>query len=203
MEPGAAGAQERVLRLLAAGERTVEQLAAGLGITPNAVRAQLALLKREGAVEEAGLARGTRRPSVIYRLRKGAETRLSRAYPLAFATLVRTAGERLRPAAFVELLRAAGGRMAAAFPPGSGGAGERVAAAAAALEKLGSRVQIGRQGGKYILRGDVCPLGDAVAADDRTCATMASLLEQLTGLKVEECCEHGDHPRCRFRLGQT
>ncbi len=200
MDPGTGGAQERVIRLLAAGARTVEQLAAGLGITPNAVRAQLALLRREGAVEEAGRARGARRPSVIYRLQKGAEVRLSRAYPLAFANLVRTAAAKLRPAAFVELLRAAGRRMAAAFPPGSGDAGERVTAAAAALEKLGSRVQIGKQGGKYILRGDACPLGEAVAADNRTCAAMASLLGELTGLQVEERCEHGDHPRCCFQL---
>ncbi len=198
--PEASNAQERVIRLLARGAQTVDQLAAGLDITPNAVRAQLALLRREGIVEEAGRARGARRPSVIYRLRKGAEVRLSRAYPLAFARLVETAADKLRPAAFVELLRAAGRRMAAAFLPGSGDAGERAAAAASALEKLGSRVRVTRQGAKFLLRGDACPLGEAVAADERTCAAMAAMLEEVTGLEVRECCEHGDHPRCGFEL---
>jgi predicted ArsR family transcriptional regulator len=198
--PEASNAQERVIRLLARGAQTVEELAAGLDITPNAVRAQLALLRREGIVEEAGRARGARRPSVIYGLRKGAEVRLSRAYPLAFARLVETAAAKLRPAAFVELLRATGRRMAAAFLPGSGDAGERAAAAAAALEKLGSRVQVTKQGAKLLLRGDACPLGEAVAADERTCAAVAAMLEEVTGLAVSECCEHGDHPRCGFVL---
>jgi len=200
LEQGASSAQERVIRLLAGGARTVEQLAAGLGITPNAVRAQLALLRREGVVEEAGRARGPRRPSVIYQLRKGAEVRLSRAYPLAFAGLIRTAAERLRPSAFAELLRAAGRRMAAAFLPGSGGAAERAAAAASAFEKLGSRAQLTRRGGKFLLSGDACPLGEAVAAEPRTCTAMAAMLEQMTGLEVRECCEHGEHPRCCFQL---
>ncbi len=193
-------AQERVIRLLARGAQTVEQMAAGLDITPNAVRAQLALLRREGVVEEAGRARGARRPSVIYGLRKGAEVRLSRAYPLALARLVETAAGKLRPAALVDLLRAAGRRMAAAFLPGSGDAGERAAAGAAALEKLGSRVQVTKQGAKFLLRGDACPLGEAVAADERTCAAVAAMIEEVTGLAVSECCEHGDHPRCRFEL---
>jgi len=199
LETGAS-AQERLMRLLAGGGRTVEQLADGLGVTPNAVRAQLALLKREGAVEEAGLQRGPRRPSVVYRLRKGAEVRLSRAYPLAFSSLVRTAAQELRPAQFVELLAAAGRRMASQFPRGSGDAGERVAAAVSALEKLGSRVQVARQGGKFVLRGDACPLGEAVAAEERTCTAMAAMLEEMTGLEVRECCEHGEHPRCCFHL---
>ncbi len=198
--PQAAGTQERLIRLLAGGEQTVEQLAGRLAITPNGVRAQLALLRREGVVEEAGRARGSRRPSAIYRLQRGAEVRLSRAYPLALARLVETAAEKLRPAAFAELLRATGERMAAAFLPGTGDAAQRVAAAASALEKLGSRVEITKQGAGFLLGGDACPLGEAVAVDNRTCSAVAAMLQEVTGLDVKECCEHGDHPRCRFRM---
>ena len=198
--PGDSGTQERLLRLLAEAGRTVEQLAGALGITPNAVRAQLALLRREGVVQEAGRAPGPRRPSVIYGLQRGAEVRLSRAYPRAFADLVRTAAEKLGPTAFMELLRATGRRMAASFLHGSGDDEERVAAAVSALQKLGSRVQVARQGGKFVLRGDACPLGEAVAVENRTCAAMAAMLEELTGLEAKECCEHGEHPRCVFQL---
>ncbi len=199
-EEEAPGARERIVRLLAGGARTTGELARELEVTPNAVRAQLALLQREGVVEEAGRARGARRPAVIYRLRTGAEVRLSRAYPLALARLVQAAAEKLRGPALLELLRAAGRRLALAFPPASGETGQRVAAARAALEELGSRVEVSKQDGKFILRGDSCPLGEAVILEEKTCVTLAAMLQEITGLHVQECCEHGEHPRCRFQI---
>ena len=199
-EEAAPDARQRIIRLLAAGARTTGELARELEVTPNAVRAQLALLRREGLVEEAGRARGTRRPAVIYRLRTGAEVRLSRAYPLALARLVQAAAEKLRGPAFLELLRAAGRRLALAFPPASGETGQRVAAARSALEELGCRVEVAKQDGKFILRGDSCPLGEAVILEEKTCATLTAMLQEITGLHVQDCCEHGEHPRCRFQI---
>ncbi len=199
-EAAAPSARERIIRLLAGGARTTEELARDLEVTANAVRAQLALLRREGVVEEAGRVRGTRRPAVIYRLRTGAEVRLSRAYPLALARLVEAAAEKLRGPAFVDLLRAMGRRLALTFPRASGDAGQRVAAARSALEELGSRVEVSKQGGKYLLRGDACPLGEAVILEDKTCVALATMLQEITGLPVQERCEHGEHPRCRFQI---
>jgi len=199
-QAAAPGTRERIVRLLAGGARTTGELARALEVTPNAVRAQLALLRRERVIEEAGRARGSRRPAVIYRLAAGAEARLSRAYPLALARLVQAAAEKLRGPAFVELLRAMGRRLAMTFPPASGEAGQRVAAARSALEELGSRVEVSKQGGKYILRCDSCPLGEAVVLEDKTCIGLATMLQELTGLPVQECCEHGEHPRCGFQI---
>ena len=42
----ASAARERLIRILAAKSRTTQELARELGVTPNAVRAQLALLMR-------------------------------------------------------------------------------------------------------------------------------------------------------------
>jgi hypothetical protein len=67
---------------------------------------------------------------------------------------VEAAAEKLRDPAFAGLLREMGRRLAMIFPPASGDAGQRVAAARSALEELGSRVSVSKQGGKYILRGD-------------------------------------------------
>ena len=47
----------RVVALLRRGDRTVEELAAALGLTDNAVRAQLALLERENVVRATGVRR--------------------------------------------------------------------------------------------------------------------------------------------------
>ena len=138
----ASAARERLIRILAAKARTTQELARELGVTPNAVLAQLALLMREGVIEEGGQARGTRRPSAIFKLRPGAEVRLSRAYPLALSRLVGAAGERLRNAAFVDVLLTMGRRMAASVPPAQGDATQRVKAAGSLLEEFGSRTEI-------------------------------------------------------------
>src|SRR4051812_43352284 len=58
----------RVVALLRRGERSVEELAASLGLTDNAVRAQLATLEREGVVRAAGVRRdgGVGKPATLY-----------------------------------------------------------------------------------------------------------------------------------------
>jgi predicted ArsR family transcriptional regulator len=48
----------RLVRLLRGAARTVEELAAALALTDNAVRAHLATLERDGLVQQAGVRRG-------------------------------------------------------------------------------------------------------------------------------------------------
>src|SRR5690242_18826132 len=63
----------RIVARLRGGDATVEELAAHLGVTDNAVRAQLAALERDGIVRHEGLRRGTRKPSHLYRLAASVE----------------------------------------------------------------------------------------------------------------------------------
>lgn len=77
-----------------------------------------------------------------------------------------------------------GRRLAMTFPPAYGEAGQRVAAARSALEELGSRVEVSKQGGKYVLRCDSCPLGETVVLEDKTCVGLATMQQELTGLPV-------------------
>jgi hypothetical protein len=39
-----------------------------------------------------------------------------------------------------------------------------------------------------------------VAAEPITCTLVESLLEARTGRRVEQRCEHGARPRCRFHI---
>ncbi|RJQ50715.1 MAG: hypothetical protein C4530_21015 [Desulfobacteraceae bacterium] len=51
---------------------------------------------------------------------------------------------------------------------------------------------------KVILTSPVCPIARAVAADSRVCASMETLLQELTGYPVEERCRRGERQSCRF-----
>jgi predicted ArsR family transcriptional regulator len=86
-----------VVALLRRGRRSVEELATALGLTDNAVRAQLTTLERDGLVNAAGVRRpGTAgKPATLYEVAPGAEVLFSNAYAPALAALV---AERADPA---------------------------------------------------------------------------------------------------------
>jgi predicted ArsR family transcriptional regulator len=195
------GTRERILRLLLSRGLTIESLSHEIGITRNAVRAQIALLRTEGVVEAQGEVKGTRRPSAIYRLLPGAEIELSRAYPVVVSRLVAVLARDLSPRSFDGVMRKMGRQLAEAAPRASGGPAERVRAGAAFFRTLGSMAEVSTEKGSFVIHADGCPISAAVEADDRACAAMASMLQELTALPVREACTHADRPRCRFVVG--
>jgi predicted ArsR family transcriptional regulator len=199
-ERGRDGTRERIIRLLLSRRLTIDALAKEIGVTRNAIRAQIALLRREGLVEPRGSVRGSRRPSVLYGLPPGGEVELSRAYPMVVSGLVAVLSRDLAPRAFDRVMRKMGSQLALAAPRASGSTAHRVAEAAAFLRQLGSEAQVSRTAGAWVIRTDGCPISAAVTADDRVCIAMASMLQELTGLRVGECCAHDERPRCRFQL---
>src|SRR5206468_4315954 len=76
--------------LLRTAPRTVEELAAELGLTDNGVRQHLMVLERDMMVRQAGVRRGpgAGKPAGIYELHPEAEPLLSRAYAPVLATLL-------------------------------------------------------------------------------------------------------------------
>jgi predicted ArsR family transcriptional regulator len=64
-----AGARDRIVSHLIKHQSTVESLATSLGVTKNAVRAQIALLQRGIVWEIQGEVKGTRRPAAVYGIR--------------------------------------------------------------------------------------------------------------------------------------
>jgi predicted ArsR family transcriptional regulator len=190
--------RERVTRLLARKPLTASALAKELGVTVNAVRAQLALLQREGLVEVQGEAKGARRPAARYGLRAGAEAAISSAYPGALSSLVRVLSRRLSASEMELVMRDLGAEMASREPRPQGTPRERLRAALAVLGRMGSVAEVSESGGTVRVSGDLCPIADAVAADTRSCQAIVAMLETLTGLTVMQRCAHEGRPRCRF-----
>lgn len=195
-----AGTRDRIIRLLLKSQHTIEALAKKIEVTENAVRAQIALLQREGIVEIQGEVKGTRRPAAVYGLRPGADVHFSKAYPVILSHLVRVLTQRLSQDEFRTVMRELGQRLAGAVPRTSGDPRERIRVALKFLKMLGSVAEMTEENGKVVISSYGCPIAEAVTADARSCIAMEALLKELTGLPVAERCDHGERPSCRFDI---
>lgn len=186
---------------------TVNDLAAALGVTDNAIRAQLAILERDGLVAESGRQRGTRKPHVAYALTAGAERLFPKPYEPLLGALLTVLWRELPSERLDEMLRAAGRRLAAALggsaaaAPGEG-LRARVDAAVEVLGQLGGMASVEEAGdGRLMIRGRSCPLQAAVSAYPGSCRVAEAMLSDIVGAPVRERCEKGDSPRCCFEVG--
>jgi len=104
----------QILALIRRGRQTVEELAAALELTDNAVRNHLATLERDSLIQQAGVRRssGAGKPAVLYQLHPDAEVLFSRAYPSVLTTVVESIVNACPPDQIDELLRDAGRRLA-------------------------------------------------------------------------------------------
>jgi predicted ArsR family transcriptional regulator len=191
----------RVVALLRRTDRTVEELAAELELTDNAIRAQLATLERDGIVESHGLRRGAGKPSVLYGVTADFETARSRAYlPFAIA-LLGEAATRMPPAQLRRLVKAAGRRWAAGVTAPGGTLQAKAQWAADLLGELGGQVEVVEEREGLVLKGSSCPLSAVVRENPGACGAIESLLSDLLGSPVTESCDRtGPRPCCRFVL---
>src|SRR5690348_16025665 len=104
----------RIIALLRRRERTVDELAAELDVTPNAVRLHLQLLEREGLVRETGTRghEGAGKPASLYGIAPSAEPSLSGAYAPVLVALIQSMRQRLSNKQVDALLVDAGRRIA-------------------------------------------------------------------------------------------
>lgn len=194
--------RSRIIALLRRGPLTVDQMAKALDLTDNAVRAHLVQMEREGLIEPRERRRGRRKPSVAYGTTAALEQQLSQAYVPLLVELLREIRERLPAEAVEEALRAVGHRLAESQRPLSGSVAERVAAAGTLLDELGGATEVQEQGEGWTIEGFGCPLAQAVPGHPEVCAAVESLLGELIGVPVTECCDRtADRPRCCFQVG--
>ena len=192
----------RIVSLLRTGGRTADDIARKLGLTRSAVRLQLAAIERDGVVTRVGKRPGTTRPSHVFELTPEIEQLLSKAYVPLLTTLVEVVAEAL-PAQQVEaLLRRTGRELAKGFSEKtiSGGLKSRVTAASKLMnEQLGALTRV-VSNGAIVLRGAGCPLAALTAKHRGVCLAMESLVTEVVGVPVRECCDRDGRPRCCFEV---
>ena len=194
------GARSRIIQLLLLGQKTIEQMAETLGVTRNAIRAQLALLLREGLVEIKGEVKGSRRPAGVYGIRAGADVGSSKAYSVVLSQLVRVLADQMPLRHFESIMKNVGHSMATAVSRPAGSGRERVAGALKVLRSLGSEAMVSDEGKTIVIKSNGCPISRVVETNKRSCVVMQSFLAGFTGLPVTECCDHGERPNCRFEI---
>lgn len=193
----------QLVTLLRRGPQPVDALAASLGLTPNAVRAHLLTLERDGLVRQGGTRRnpGAGKPATLFELHPDAETMMSRAYAPVLRALLEELASTLPADQLESLLDGLGRRLATgSAPAGSGSVRSRAEAGAEVLRSLGGLVEVEERDGIPSIRGFGCPLAVAVERRPEACRAVRSLLTEVIGSEVTLCCHYGERPSCCFEV---
>jgi predicted ArsR family transcriptional regulator len=193
-----ASTRGKIVTLLRRASRTVEELAEALNLTDNAVRAHLAVLERDGLVQQHGMRRSSSKPAYVYYLTPAAEELFPKAYGQVLDQLLQVLHEHLTPEEVEVVMRTTGRRLAKHqhIPPGE--LRVRLEAAVAVLNELGGLAELEQQNETYTIRGYSCPLTTVVPGHPEVCCLASSLLAELIGVPVQEQCERGKTVSCRF-----
>jgi DeoR family transcriptional regulator, suf operon transcriptional repressor len=198
-----ASTRGQIVALLRAENRTVNELAAALNLTDNAVRAHLLSLGRDGLVKQQGTRRGIRKPHTTYSLSAEAEHIFPKAYGLLLNHFVSVISRRLGPQALRTIMRQVGCALARdqvdtlKRRPRR----ERIKAAIELLNALGGLAKFTENGGKQFIHGrNGCPLAAVTTNYPQPCLIVESMLSKIIGERVRKCCEYGETPRCCFEL---
>jgi predicted ArsR family transcriptional regulator len=191
----------RVVLLLRNGSRSVNDLATDLGLTDNAVRANLLALERDRLVESGGTIKTFRKPYTVYRLTEEARHLFPKSYDSLFNRLLDAVKHRFSPVSITGLMHEVGKKVGSGklLPPDAG-LEERLEQTLNALEDLGGSAVIEREGSKIQIRSDSCPFADAVAEHPEVCRMAEAMVEEIVGLPVEEICDRKHMPKCCFSI---
>jgi predicted ArsR family transcriptional regulator len=189
----------RLVLLLRESAKTVNELAEGLGITDNAVRAHVLSLERDQLVRSGGTVPGTRKPHAVYELTATARNHFPRPYGSILKRLLFVLKDRLSLRDVTNDLRETGRTLAkdVAIAPD----GDRLASCVATLQELGGAARIVDDEGKLSIQSEACPFGDMVADHPEICQLAESMIEEIVEQPVREVCDRTGRPRCHFIIG--
>ena len=194
------GTSGRIVEILRRTPLTIDELAAAVGLTRTAVRAQLATLLRDGTVEERGSQRGTSKPARVYGISADAELSLSRLYVPLLTQLLHVLADHMSRRQLDAILREVGRGLMNDHAMPRGTLGERVLAASALLNELGGTTDVEEIPGRFVIKGHGCPLAAATAKYPEACNAVESLLAEFIGDPVTQCCDRYERKRCCFEV---
>ena len=197
-----ASTRGKILTFLRTEERTVNELAAELKLTDNAVRAHLLALERDGLVQQRGVRRGIRKPHLSYGLSSEAEYIFPKAYGMFCNRFVAAISKRLRPQTLRSAMRDVGAAVAANHIEQVQGRNfrDRINCAIQLInDDLGGAARYDEKR-RLIHSRDGCPLAALTANHPEACLILESMLTKLIGTRARKCCEYGETPRCCFEL---
>ena len=179
---------------------TIDDLAAAMGLTRTAVRAQLTTLLADGVIEPRGARPSGSKPARMYGMTASAERQLSGAYIPVLVQLLHVLSRRLTPAELADLLEEVGRGMVTTLPLPRGEIRDRVMAANQLLLDLGGLTEVSEETGKFVIRGHGCPLAALTGSYPEACNIVESLLSEFIGQRVSQCCDRQGREHCCFEV---
>jgi predicted ArsR family transcriptional regulator len=202
------GARERILHeLKTKGPRTAAQLARRLDVTPVAIRQQLALLRKEGAVEPGPAGSGAvGRPARHWQVAAAAQIRFPDSHGELAVGLLEALRKSFGDKGLERLVQERTRAQAAAYekrlPSPRAPLPRRVAALARIREEEGYMAEWSREkDGTCLLVENHCPICAAARTCQGLCAGELDLFRQVLGARVERT-EHllEGARRCVYRI---
>lgn len=192
----------RIVALLRGKTSTVNELAAHLGLTDNAVRSHLLSLERDRLVRQSGLQRGHRKPHFAYELTAESERLFPKAYDTLLNGLVSVLKGKFPPKELKNTLRQVGASLVSGEKKAFQNENLEIKAERALeiLNVLGGNAEIRREGEKLIIQSGNCPLSAIVTEHAEACQIAESLIAEITDAKVTERCDKTPVPRCCFEI---
>lgn len=191
----------RIVVLLRRGARTVDDVAAELELTSNAVRAHFAAMENEGVVRRVGQRPGATRPSYLFELSNDVEQLLSRAYIPFLTQVVQIVAKILPTEGLDRLMREAGKALGQELTGGrrlAGALRTRVLAASDLMnQELGALTHV-EENDRWRIVGLGCPLAALTGKHPGVCLAIESLLAEVLDAPVRECCNRSGRPKCCF-----
>ena len=203
-KPDKVSTRGKILSLLRNARRSVNELASSLGLTDNAIRANLARLERDGLIRQAGSRPSTRKPEWVYEVTAEAERSFAKAYGPVLANLLAVLETRLEAQELDRVLREAGRQLAAPHLPSLREASlqQRVEKTLHILQELGGLAEVQERAGRVSLRGAGCPFSQVVAGHPKLCLVAEAMVGELLGRPVTEQCQRGERPHCCFTFAR-
>ena len=193
----------RILLLLRHTLKTVNELAAELGLTDNAVRAHLLSLERDKLVETAGIIKGFRKPHSTYRLTDEARHLFPKPYDSLFNMLIEVMEGWYGTGELEEALRETGRRLANVNGPRPGDLDKDLEHSVRTLEELGGAARIERADDRISIKSESCPFADAVTEHPEVCKIAESMISEMVGRGVTETCDRTARPKCCFQIAKA
>jgi len=196
-----ASTRGRLILLLRRGVSTVNELAAELELSDNAVRTQLDRLERDGMAYVSGARPGVRKPNVTYGLSPEAERLFPKLYVPALRHLLDELRERLPAKKLDDTIQSVGRRLADKHRASVTAAKleDRVAEVVAVLGEAGGGCQ-SEINGKIVIKCFDCPLSAAAVGHPEMCRLVEAMLAELIQTRVTLRCQADPIPKCCFEI---